>query len=121
MDPSSTENEAKYAKILDLLLSQDAAQVSLALAMVGAMNEASQRRLFRELCTCSLRFDFLEDLPSASGLQFARAGLWLNGLKTLSEENAKWLGKKRGSLGLSGLTSLSSKVAHALSGRRIFS
>jgi hypothetical protein len=118
MDPSQTEDEAKYAKIIDLLLSQDEAQVSLALAMVGAMNEASQRRLFRELYTCSLRFDFLEDLPSASGLQFARAGLWLNGLKTLSEENAKWLGKKRGSLGLSGLTSLSSKVAHALSGHK---
>jgi hypothetical protein len=118
MDPSSTENEAKYAKILDLLLSQDEAQVSLALAMVGAMEEAAQRQLFRKAYTRSLRLDFLEDLASAGGLQFVRAGLRLNGLKTLSEENAKFLGQKTGPLGLSGLSSLSSKVAGALSGHR---
>ena len=109
MDPSSTEAESKYGKIIGLLLSQDEAQVSLALAMVGAMEAAAQRQLFRKVYTRSLRLDFLEDLASAGGLQFVRAGLWLNGLKTLSEENAKFLGQKTGPLGLSGLSSLSSK------------
>ena len=116
MDPSATEAESKYGKIIGLLLSQDEAQVSLALAMVGAMEAAAQRQLFRKVYTRSLRLDFLEDLASAGGLQFVRAGLWLNGLKTLSEENAKFLGQKTGPLGLSGLSSLSSKVAGALAG-----
>jgi len=118
MDPSSTEAESKCGKIIGLLLSQDEAQVSLALAMVGAMEEAAQRQLFRKVYARSLRLDFLEDLASAGGLQFVRAGIWLNGLKTLSEENAKFLGQKTGPLGLSGLSSLSSKVAGALSGHR---